>query len=279
MRLIKVEGSINKNELYKNFTRYIDYLDYHIEDRGNGKGFSLEIELESIQNDDIFYDYLSKAIEDIIINDYIDRIIEKRVERIYPGEYSQLDDEVYRRIKEELRLSDLNKEDKFKAREQLKDYLRENDSIYLDGYLRFRLTDYLYILDIAIDRVITEMEEEERMDEFIEQIKYFVEIQPAHTELIHVIIAGMDFKVLDKDLNPIGREIIDRIYEQYENHEDIPGSKADVLLSTLITMAPERLMVHFKGDRESLLIRAILRIFEDRVTICDGCSICEEDRT
>lgn len=56
-------------------------------------------------------------------------------------------------------------------------------------------------------------------------------------------------------------------------YDDI--SKADLLVSSLIVLSPEKLILHAEGDKEKELVNVISQIFKEKVQFCNGCDACK----
>lgn len=156
---------------------------------------------------------------------------------------------------------------------RLRDYFDTADELVVEGFVTFRLRDYLEELEDAVDRAVDEFLMEREYREFIRLLKYFVEIQEPRIEHVHVLLRpGGSFKLVDDDGGAIKSESLEEfvveMVESEVNYEDL-------LISALITLAPRRLTVHVSdrtGDREPL--ETIMGVFGDRAVLCEGCSSC-----
>ena len=55
--------------------------------------------------------------------------------------------------------------------------------------------------------------------------------------------------------------------------EPLPGMEPeDLLLSNLITLAPQAIILHFPADTE--IAQTIIQVFQEHVSICQGCNLC-----
>jgi len=91
-------------------------------------------------------------------------------------------------------------------------------------------------------------------------------------DTVNVIIRNNEFYLLDNKQRPIESTSIKSIIEEYEIN-DI--SKADVLVSTLIVLAPNKVVIHIKNDNEKELMQILKKIFTKRLTFCYSCEICD----
>ena len=136
----------------------------------------------------------------------------------------------------------------------------------------FRSRDKLgEIVDKAVDSYMMDLE----YQEFIRVLRYFVDVQEAQVEEVHVIIGdGENFKIRDAK----GKVISNHYLENFmlRSMDDI--NYEDLLISALITIAPRNVMLHMSGTpREQGVVQTIQHVFEGRVMTCDGCEICETE--
>lgn len=216
--------------------------------------------------------YLAKLVQNIILDYYMPKIIEDKLLDMLI-EYTQ-DDLKYLMAEINYILHDDLSfiEEKKKIREELLDYLLENNTLILDGYLRFRSRSFDRLLDKIIDKIITDIQRENEYDDFIEMLQYYLETQLPKIETIHVIINQDEFILLDDRKKPLESESINSLANEYENSD---VSKADILVSSLIVLAPDRIVVHLKNDKEKELMQILKRIFSHRLSFCYSCEICD----
>lgn len=272
LQLLKVYGNINGEKVKKlieevNQKNQINII--YTEEGIHQMELIVNTKLDSI--DHIIYRDLVDFIEDIIIYVYLDKTIKERILKIYMGE--NFEEEVISKIKSEIKTSYAYIEEKIEIRRNLLDYLMENENVDLDGYIKFRLNEYLYILDTAIDTVISDIKESKKLEEFLNIIQHFVDNQNSKINYLNVIIENDDFILKDMDNQIVGEDIIKKVKKEFSG-ELI--SKSDTLLSTLIIMSPKRLVVHSKREN-SPLIKLIKDVFREKFVFCSGCNICEID--
>lgn len=272
LQLLKVYGNINGEKVKKlieevNQKNQINII--YTEEGINQMELIVNTKLDSI--DHIIYRDLVDFIEDIIIYVYLDKTIKERILKIYMGE--NFEEEVISKIKSEIKTSYAYIEEKIEIRRNLLEYLMENENVDLDGYIKFRLNEYLYILDTAIDTVISDIKESKKLEEFLNIIQHFVDNQNSKINYLNVIIENDDFILKDMDNQIVGEDIIKKVKKEFSG-ELI--SKSDTLLSTLIIMSPKRLVVHSKREN-SPLIKLIKDVFREKFVFCSGCNICEID--
>lgn len=156
---------------------------------------------------------------------------------------------------------------------KLLDYFENSNDIILDGFVNFRLKDYIKDLEEIVDKAVDEFLMQREYREFIRLLRYFVDIQEPKANLIHVI-AGYDGKymLLDEEQNEITNECIQEFVTEIPQG-DI--NYDDLLVSSLITLAPKNIHIHgMREFKNKELLETIKNVFAEKVSICSGCDIC-----
>lgn len=275
MESIRIGGNENKLEVKNIIDRY--FLDSKVKikekDFKNRFEFLFSLENKKHLQEIVFYNNLSNLVQDIIIEIYINEIIKDRVAKIC-SDYSISEKQDIVTFAHKM-LMDANNyiNERITMNDEICDYLMEHNSLLIDGYIRFRLRDYLYVIDISIEKAILNLETEKEYMEFLNMLHYFVDVQEPKYELVNVILRDEDYLILDMDNNIIE----DGLLNDMENeliYEEI--NKTDLLISSLIVISPNRLIIHIKEiEKEQQLIEIISEIFRDRVSYCQGCEKCQ----
>ncbi|NLU27607.1 MAG: putative sporulation protein YtxC, partial [Hungateiclostridium thermocellum] len=156
---------------------------------------------------------------------------------------------------------------------RLLEYFERSNTVILDGFVNFRLKDYMKDLEEIVEKAVDDFLMEREYREFIRLLRYFVDIQEPKFNAVH-IIAGYDNKyvLLDENKNEITNECL----QEFVN--DIPEGEInydDLLVSSLITMAPRKLVIHgAKSFRNKELLETIKNVFWGKVVICSECELC-----
>lgn len=253
LNIENVYYSSNKFKLYNNVI--IHYL---------GKDLSL------------FYNKLSDIITDCIINFYE----EKLVNHILNYNYFYFD--FYEKneiVKECINLLDIKETSNFTYRKEcifanVSQYLTENNSMILSGFVNFRLQNYIKSIDSAVDIAVNKFILEKEYKEFIELLKLYIKSKEPNINSIHLIYMNEDSILLDENKNilAISQDVFNAKYLS-----DISFSSNDYILNTLLDLIPKELNIHLiQGDDE--FIKTLKLIFENRIHICNDCDICKTYR-
>ncbi|UJF34539.1 putative sporulation protein YtxC [Paenibacillus hexagrammi] len=152
-------------------------------------------------------------------------------------------------------------------------YLDESDECNLDGFLNFRLQEYVGELREIVEYAVDEFMMDRQYQEFISLLQYFVYIQEAKIPAAHLIHkGGHEFTILNDRLEPIDTSDIDATFKLEVLEKDL--NFEDMIVSTLISVSPANIYIHTR-EPELSIIKTISQIFEDRTTLCSYCRLCE----
>ncbi|HEY8363531.1 MAG TPA: putative sporulation protein YtxC [Tissierellaceae bacterium] len=154
---------------------------------------------------------------------------------------------------------------------KLLDYFNGCDMVVLEGFINFRLKEYIEMLEEVIDKAVDEYLVEKEYREFINLLKFVVNVNDPREELVHILLFNGEFHLMNGNMEPLERdEGIDILAK-----ENPDFSLEDIALSMLINLAPQKIVIHgFTGMEKSEVINVIYSIFEDRVYFCNECEIC-----
>ena len=148
----------------------------------------------------------------------------------------------------------------------------DNDEIAIDGFVNFRLNSIENPLDELIEVSKDKFFEEQEYKEFIKILRYFVDIQEPKLDLVNIVIDKSDYKLYDKENKLIENDVFCEIIKDLSN-DGI--SKEDLLISSIITIAPKCIVIHGHGNEKEKEIFSILEnVFPEAVLYCTGCELC-----
>ncbi len=153
-------------------------------------------------------------------------------------------------------------------------YLQEHKSMILDGFVHFRLKEYINYLDNVIDTAVNQYIIEKEYNEFINLLRIYVESKPSEYKLLHLIYISGESILLDEEKNIVS--ISENIFNA-KYLSDISFSSNDFALNTLLTLLPAKIEIHLIGEEDEF-INTIKLIFDGRVAICKNCNICKTYR-
>lgn len=151
------------------------------------------------------------------------------------------------------------------------EFILENKSIVLQGFINFRVKDYLKILDNIVNEAVNNYIIEKEYLEFISLLKLYINSQDSSCKLIHIIYNNEESILLDenKEIISISKDILNTKYLS-----DISFSSNDYTLNSLLTLLPKKIYVHLIDCYIDEFVTTLKAIFEERLTICTDCDIC-----
>lgn len=151
------------------------------------------------------------------------------------------------------------------------EYLIENKSIILEGFINFRLSDYMKILDDTVTESVNQYVVEKEYTEFISLLKLYINSQTSNCNLVHLIYLKNESILLDenKEIINISTDIFNVKYLS-----DITFSSNDYTLNSLLTLLPKKIYLHIVDCYSDEFITTLQSIFENRIEICKDCNIC-----
>jgi putative sporulation protein YtxC len=146
------------------------------------------------------------------------------------------------------------------------EHLENSDELVLEGFIRFRLKDFTRELEEAVDRAVDDLLIEKEYTEFIKLLRYFVEIQEPKVEEVHVQLGeDMKYMLLDSSLHVINNDILEDMAKEITDKEI---SHDDLLISSLITIAPRKITIHqYDRIKNTELLNTINNVFTGKVTM------------
>ena len=202
---------------------------------------------------------LSNAVIDIYENTIIQRIINTNY--FYFSNYEQKD--ILKKCNEELEFDTIFNRHNSIAIPFYK-YLSENKSVVFEGFITFRLNQYIKFLDSIIDISVNKFIIDKEYLSFIELLKDYISSKPTGANVIHLIYTKDSSTILDEDENLI--EPSENIFNN-KYLSDINFSSNDYALNTLLTIIPKKLVIHTSNEDDEF-INTLKLIFDKRVTIC-----------
>ena len=224
----------------------------------------------------LFYKELAYILSNLVIDIYEDEIIDKLIS----SEYFYFD------YLERKQILELTIEDSYDLEETemprdmsfnllfhiFYDYIISHKSLFLKGFITFRIKKYIDIINKQIDKSVNKFLIEREYTEFISLLKMYVNSEKSKTDIVHLVYMNSSPILLDKHKNII--KIDDNMFNA-KYLSDISFSANDYALNTLLTLIPEKIYIHLIDNNIDEFIATLKLIFENRVTYCNDCSICK----
>ena len=223
----------------------------------------IEIEISSISKDKRDLDAMTEEIGTLIVNIMKYKILKEYICNQYHETYSNEEEGIYIHSLELFKKKELIIKDSIKNK--VNNYLLNNDYLNIEGFVNFRMKEFMKYIstigDIAAEEYIIKKDQ----DEFINVLKYFIEVQDEKIDLLRVhIMKDNTFMLYDEFGNKIdnidNEEIINMVIKENLNYEDY-------LISTLLTLCPKKIEIldMLKNNSSQGIVDTIKSIFGDRV--------------
>lgn len=150
-------------------------------------------------------------------------------------------------------------------------YITCNNSLVLDGFITFRISDYISCLDNILDFSVSKFVINREYSEFIDLLQLYISSRPPQIDLVHLIYVNEESILLDKNKN-----IISLTKNNLDTHylSDISFSSNDYALNSLLSLLPRKIIMHLVSPSDDF-INTIKSIFGDIVEVCNDCNICK----
>ncbi|NLK68476.1 MAG: putative sporulation protein YtxC [Clostridiaceae bacterium] len=146
---------------------------------------------------------------------------------------------------------------------KLSDFLDQNNHIILEGFVTFRMQEYVDELEEVVDWAVRQYLIEKEYQEFIKLLTCFVQMQKPKFICVHVIAEkDSSFSIYDQNMERISDQWISDLSEDYDGII----KEEDLLISFLISAAPKQIIIHNIAEiKNKELLDTITQVFSGRV--------------
>lgn len=243
--------------------KFLNRNNLHKEIRYNGEFIEILVKLDenNSENDVQIAEEITILIIDVIKDSFLKEYIYKQYKDTYPNE----EESIY------LFSLELIKEKEYIIRKsiysKIYNYILKNNYINIDGFVKFRMKEFMKYISGIADLALEEYLINKDQEEFINVLKYFIEIQEEKIDLIRIhIMSNNTFILYDKHGNEIenidDEDLINLAIKENLNYEDF-------LISTLLTLCPKEIEIldDLKNNSSKEMIKMIKSIFVNRVSV------------
>jgi putative sporulation protein YtxC len=246
---ISVKKLLTNHKLDKEYTYNKDYI---------------EVVLKNNSEDKLHNEQITDEIVDLIIDIMENKLIRKYVIKKYSTQSSEEIQNIY------MCALNIFKERYFVIKkslaEKIDDYILNDDYINIEGFVKFRMKEFNNYISTIVDLAWEEYFIQKDQEEFINVLKYFVNIQQEKLDLLRIHIKeDNSFILYDKNGNEIDsindEDIMNMIIKENLNYEDF-------LMSNLLTLCPSKIEIidSLNNNSSKEIIEIIKSIFGDKVT-------------
>ncbi|MGL4451438.1 MAG: putative sporulation protein YtxC [Sarcina sp.] len=154
----------------------------------------------------------------------------------------------------------------------INEFIREDDFINIDGFVRFRLKPIRPLIEDIVDKVIEDYMVEKEYNEFINLLKYFVDIQDSKIDIVNIYIDKTgEYMVKDTEGKDLFKSFMN---ELLESKDATNVNSEDVIISGLITNAPKIINIYNKEFCiHDEFLKTITSVFRERVDFVESKNI------
>jgi len=194
-----------------------------------------------IQNINLNYFYFNNLEKKKILENTLNLISEQN---IYVQKYDSINNEIYK-------------------------FLINNHSFYLQGFINFKLSNYLKLINEQIDTAVSKFLIDKEYIEFVNLLRVYLksESKNSKTDHLHLIYKNKTSVLVDNNQNII--ECNENI-KKAKYISDISFSSNDLALNTLLNLVPQKITVHLIDKQCDEFINTLKLIFQDRIIIDFG---------
>jgi len=214
-----------------------------------------------------FVEQLSQVLADYLITAYdgmlLNRIEKKNYGYLKANERKEIIQIAQKKIKENnqniidtvIRIRRKNLVTK-----KLADFLNQSNHIILEGFVTFRMQEYVKELEDIMDWAVRQYLIEKEYQEFIKLLTCFVQMQKPKFRCVHIIAEkDSSFSIYDENMERISDQWLVEIAGE---HGDGIIKEEDLLISFLISAAPRQIIMHNISDISNKeLIDTIMQVF------------------
>ena len=152
-------------------------------------------------------------------------------------------------------------------------YLLENHSFYLNGFINFRLNNYIKFIEEKIDSAVNQFLINKEYLEFVNILQLYINSESINskTEHLHLIYQNKTSIIIDDNKQIISCN--DNITKA-KYISDITFSSNDLALNTLLNFLPKKITIHLIDGYVDEFINTLKLVFQEKITLCDDCDIC-----
>lgn len=211
-----------------------------------------------------FANLISNLIIDLYEENVIREILEKHY--CYFSAYEQL--EILRESSNIVKDEQNSKKDLVYL--SVFDYLKNDSSMLLSGFIKFRLKDYIEVLEYLIDLSVNTFVINREYNRFVLLLKEYISSSESKMDVVHLVYLKEESILLDEDKNiiPFDDNILDAKYLS-----DISFSSNDFCLNTLLNIVPKKIFVHTFTESD-IFLQTLKKIFHTRISFCNSCELC-----
>ena len=247
----------NKNNI-RLICDYMEENNFNSFEKHFSRGYFIIVFKYKIQDFQNFVNKLSSILTEFILEFQEKNIIKNLIN----DEYSYFNESekliIYERF---IVLNTLNEKDKnrkilFKS---IKTYIINNTFFIYSGFVNFSISNYIESLSKNLQNAVNQYVVEREYYRFIDILRNHVRESIASPIIVHLIYIDGQGSLVDVNGDEIPLEKLNS-----EIVSDIPFTKNDLVLNTLIGIIPKKIVIHMLSPHDQF-IKTLELVFEDKI--------------
>lgn len=219
-------------------------------------------------NTDTFYKEFCNILTKFIIDKYEKNFIKSQLRYDFFYFTASERDEIYKMVKKILQLS-MNKSLKEGIlHNYLEKFNRETKRYNLDGLINFRIYEYKNFIKSILEKEVHNYVVKKEYSEYVSLLNEYIKYQPTQADTVHLIYNENEKLLLDDS----GNLLTTTAEKKYIS--DISFSTNDFILNSILSLMPEKLIVHSHCEDDNFT-QFLKLIFEDKYSSCNNCNLCK----
>lgn len=278
MSILQISANKNSTQIFEEILNDITYT---------SESFTVALENDKIfitindkDNSIIYIDYIAGKVTNFILDFIEPKVIREEVEL---GCLDLLNEEIEENIAERVEWELLHKDDNLRKdyfniiKEDISNGFEKHKMFNLSGFLNFRFNSRRLEIKEIINIALEDFFSEESDEQFISLIKRVVSIQQPQLDLMHIVFLENDeYELITGSRERVDMRDVEKIIDEFTYDESNVIEQLHLILSILMTLVPAEIKIHTNEKNDPYISQMIKRIYNDKVTECDSCELCEE---
>jgi len=236
----------------------------------------------------IYNYYFARALAEIIFQDWEGVFVKKVLKKEYSMSHQDIEGIVQKAWQNlnseyETYLPETRKHVLVKS---ILEFLDSHTRFDIEGFMNFRADLYKRELRKQLARAVNDYALEQEQEGFVRMLKRFLDSQHTIYSTMHLVIKEQgEIQFFDDRGRDINKECLEEnesllkeaakqgISHNGQNHIEL---YEDFLISAILKCAPRSLVVHTGSKQYMDMIQIMHHVFEDKISYCQGCSLCKE---
>lgn len=159
------------------------------------------------------------------------------------------------------------------------DKLQLNQSINLNGFMKFKYKERTYVIKEIINILLEEFFENDIDDQFINTLKKYISIQKNEIDFLNIIFFDLEeYKFYSKEKELIDISELEKIINKLIIDHYDPVEHFQSFISILMSLSPENIKIHQNIDCNPYFTQSLKKLYDERIELCYDCDFCRKEK-